>query len=599
VPSYAENWVGALNESRSAALKLADTLEVARIELERLIRRLPPSVRRTRLLAQSRSIMKSWSEGAHGIMLDRLTILSRERAAGYARFLTNVTGETIASSWLSHRSLVRSLNNQMNLRRYLDRMGTRTASRFTRTVMEMSQRGETADAIADRLLRGRIAPILRLPRHQAKTLGYTASVKIQRDTQHKVILANKDKFGAIQHISVLDLRTTEICLSYNGKLFTIPELQPYGHGLPYLGGVPRHFNCRSYERPVTWKELAEGGPELVTMDAIRRDAKRKGWMDKLLDAIDPEGAEQAQKKKPTRRKPAAKRKAAAKKKSAKKMTSASIKEKLRKAEAKDFYSKIRDAARDSWGLRRVNLKNWTPADGLDTDFMKRERWLWENHHKNVLAEVRKAFPGPRAKIPLRIIGKENLDKWQRESVDTVVEIWERLLGPKATQLNGVTVICDEMMHYSNGLQGTGYQFRKSLLAGKTRDASILKDALSSIGLNPGDLADNVIAVNPYFRGEDFFTTLTHEMGHYYEETTRMQNRALSLIKSINYRKLGSSYQTKMYVVDETLEATEMLSEFGSFIAGRPFDDNYNGSDLWRIMDLIMEFREDVPWQIEP
>lgn len=52
-----------------------------------------------------------------------------------------------------------------------------------------------------------------------------------------------------QQISILDLRTTAICRAYAFKTWDA-KFNPIGHGLPFDGGCPRHWNCRSRILPI-------------------------------------------------------------------------------------------------------------------------------------------------------------------------------------------------------------------------------------------------------------------------------------------------------------------------------------------------------------
>lgn len=45
------------------------------------------------------------------------------------------------------------------------------------------------------------------------------------------------------------LHNSQICRSYSGKAWTL-DGKPINHSLPYNGGVPRHFRCRSVEVPL-------------------------------------------------------------------------------------------------------------------------------------------------------------------------------------------------------------------------------------------------------------------------------------------------------------------------------------------------------------
>ena len=45
------------------------------------------------------------------------------------------------------------------------------------------------------------------------------------------------------------LHNSQICKAYSGKAWKL-DGTPIGHSLPYNGGVPRHFRCRSVEVPL-------------------------------------------------------------------------------------------------------------------------------------------------------------------------------------------------------------------------------------------------------------------------------------------------------------------------------------------------------------
>jgi len=60
----------------------------------------------------------------------------------------------------------------------------------------------------------------------------------------------------IIHTSILDSKTSTICLARHGLRFTADTHEPLGHSIPYLGGVPYHPNCRSSFQP----GVRDGGP---------------------------------------------------------------------------------------------------------------------------------------------------------------------------------------------------------------------------------------------------------------------------------------------------------------------------------------------------
>lgn len=83
-----------------------------------------------------------------------------------------------------------------------------------------------------------------------RALVSMTTLKSVADMNRMMMLANPGMFEAIQHVSVLDDRTTEVCHAYDGKVFSLPGFVPIGHSLAYGSGVPRHWNCRSAEMPI-------------------------------------------------------------------------------------------------------------------------------------------------------------------------------------------------------------------------------------------------------------------------------------------------------------------------------------------------------------
>lgn len=61
---------------------------------------------------------------------------------------------------------------------------------------------------------------------------------------------NPDIVSGIKQISVIDERTSDICMEYDGATWDIEFNPILGNRLPYNGGVPRHVRCRSIEVPI-------------------------------------------------------------------------------------------------------------------------------------------------------------------------------------------------------------------------------------------------------------------------------------------------------------------------------------------------------------
>jgi SPP1 gp7 family putative phage head morphogenesis protein len=159
---------------------------------------------------------------------------------------------------------------------------------FQRQVQLGMMQGEGVDKMVERV-RGTRANnfrdgIMDAPKHQAEALVRTSVQNVAARARRESFEANADVIKAIQQISTLDARTTQICMAYSGKQWSLPDYQPIGHDLPYEGGVPRHWNCRSSEIPVTrsWQEMGAEGIDTGGRPAHDPDAYfRKRFREKL------------------------------------------------------------------------------------------------------------------------------------------------------------------------------------------------------------------------------------------------------------------------------------------------------------------------------
>lgn len=123
--------------------------------------------------------------------------------------------------------------------------------------------------------------IMEVSRRSAKILVRGASSMVSTAISTKAVLDNPDVFDGIQQISVLDGRTSPTCISYAGKVWSLPGYKPVGHALPYNGGVPRHPNCRSKEIPVISKSLGGEPADDVGFDTFL-EGKSDAFTDSLL-----------------------------------------------------------------------------------------------------------------------------------------------------------------------------------------------------------------------------------------------------------------------------------------------------------------------------
>ena len=134
-------------------------------------------------------------------------------------------------------------------------MGRSLQDKFV-TQMRISLRnGESIERMAARIAGGtirgeRVPGIMDITRRQARTLTRTATNAVQNRSR-LIALQNSDMVKAVQQVSTLDNRTSDICVAFSGQTWDAETLEPIGDStLPFNGGPPRHFNCRSTLNPV-------------------------------------------------------------------------------------------------------------------------------------------------------------------------------------------------------------------------------------------------------------------------------------------------------------------------------------------------------------
>jgi SPP1 gp7 family putative phage head morphogenesis protein len=152
------------------------------------------------------------------------------------------------------------------LKEWFERLGGDTAQRFADEVRKGMVAGETNAEIVRRV-RGTKANaykdgVMEIPRNSAQRVVRTAVQTVANTAQVETYRANADVIGKLQHLSVLDNRTSVICVSRSGLTWTLDE-KPIGHDKVFMT-PPLHWNCRSVLIPVTksWKELGIDLPEI-------------------------------------------------------------------------------------------------------------------------------------------------------------------------------------------------------------------------------------------------------------------------------------------------------------------------------------------------
>lgn len=126
--------------------------------------------------------------------------------------------------------------------------------RFANTVRVGMASSETTDQIVRRL---KAQNLLTTAQDRARALVHTSVQTVANQSRLAVFQANADVIASVEQISTLDSHTTDICIAYDHQNWDLQGEPIAPSTLPFEGGPPRHFNCRSVLIPITksWDEL--------------------------------------------------------------------------------------------------------------------------------------------------------------------------------------------------------------------------------------------------------------------------------------------------------------------------------------------------------
>lgn len=123
---------------------------------------------------------------------------------------------------------------------------------FQQQVREGLVNGETNQQIISRIAgKGGNPGVIDIAKRNAAALVQTSVQAVANDARRATFDANSDIIKGIKQVSTLDGRTSLVCISYSGAEWNLKREPISGNTLPFNGGAPRHFNCRSLEIPIT------------------------------------------------------------------------------------------------------------------------------------------------------------------------------------------------------------------------------------------------------------------------------------------------------------------------------------------------------------
>jgi hypothetical protein len=128
-----------------------------------------------------------------------------------------------------------------------------TAFRFASQVRQGVAQNETVAQVVTRIVGSKkygTPGIMDISRRNAYALVHTSIQQISNDARMATFQENADILEGMEQVSTLDSHTTAICMAYSGQQWNIDGNPINGSELPYNGGCPRHYNCRSVIVPL-------------------------------------------------------------------------------------------------------------------------------------------------------------------------------------------------------------------------------------------------------------------------------------------------------------------------------------------------------------
>ncbi len=108
--------------------------------------------------------------------------------------------------------------------------------------------------------------IMEVTRRNAFALVHTSVMQVANDARLATFQANADIIKGVRQLSTLDGHTSKVCIAYSGAAWDLEGKPINGTKLPFNGGTPRHFRCRSVLTPITktYRELGLDMGEMPT-----------------------------------------------------------------------------------------------------------------------------------------------------------------------------------------------------------------------------------------------------------------------------------------------------------------------------------------------
>lgn len=222
--------------------------------------------RRTQqLLTQSSDVIDSYYAKINAGLDKTLTGLASHEADATAKIISDTGLTATIPTQTAIASIVSDVLIQgAPSKDWWAKQSEQTHFNFAQQVRQGVAQGETNQQIISR-----VSSIMDVRKRDAASLVQTSVQTIANDARLATFRQNSDVTKGVRQLSTLDGHTSDICMAYSGAEWDLDGNPINGTSLPFDGGPPRHFNCRSVLVPIT-KTFRELGLDIDEPDAGTR-----------------------------------------------------------------------------------------------------------------------------------------------------------------------------------------------------------------------------------------------------------------------------------------------------------------------------------------
>ncbi|WPH60311.1 minor head protein [Vibrio phage vB_VpaS_SD15] len=232
------------------------------------------------LLKEIEAIIKQYYKDVRDYQLGELKQLSVIEYAWAMSAMNNTIGASLFETFLTNHFLESVVSNVLiegaPSKEWWARQATDTMEKFVDQIRMGVALGETNDQLIERvngkflhkfgkrkMSDGKVkryglyeGGILKTSRSNAETLVRSSVQAIANDAKMRMYAANDDLLHGYQQLSVLDLKTSDICIARSGLAWTV-EGKPIGNHKKRFRIPPLHWNCRSLLLPIlkSWQDM--------------------------------------------------------------------------------------------------------------------------------------------------------------------------------------------------------------------------------------------------------------------------------------------------------------------------------------------------------